>query len=206
MQAYMKTEMPFYGIHKPFRVPVYREIKSRFPIRTLKQYREATLTLWNLPHREEKYAAIHLAGAWPEFITASNVPTYRRLIVNGAWWDLVDGIAIDLVGGAYQKNRNTLNPKIDQWIDHQNLWLRRTAIICQIKHKNETDETRLFDFCLRRAHEKQFFMRKAIGWALRAHSYTNPKAVQKFLRTHEEKLAGLSIREGAKQLKRIGKW
>ena len=80
------------------------------------------------------------------------------------------------------------------------MWLRRAAIIGQIKHKAETDEDRLFDYCLRRAGEKEFFIRKAIGWALRSHASTNPKAVKSFLSKHRDRLSPLSVREGGKHL------
>ncbi len=203
MQAYMKSEIPFLGIQKPWRLPAYRGLKKRFSVSSQKRYREAVLALWELPHREEKYAALHMAEVWSDFVTPKSMPLYKKLLVEGAWWDFVDGVAVDLVGAVYLENRAELEPTIDQWIDHPDMWLRRTSIICQIKHKEQTDERRLFAFCLRRADEKEFFIRKAIGWALRAHSYTNPEAVRDFILKHDDKLSGLSKREGAKQLVRL---
>ncbi len=203
MQAYMKSEIPYLGIQKPWRLPAYRGMKKRFAVSSQKRYREAVLALWNLRYREEKYAALHMAEVWSDFITTKSMPLYKKLLVEGAWWDFVDGVAVDLVGVVYLENRTEIEPTIDDWIDHKNMWLRRTAIICQIKHKEATDEGRLFDFCLRRASEKEFFIRKAIGWALRAHSYTNPKGVRDFILAHDGELSGLSKREGAKQLKRL---
>ena len=93
---------------------------------------------------------------------------------------------------------------MDTWIDHDDMWLRRAALISQIKHKKGTDEKRLFRYCTRRAAEKEFFIRKAIGWALREYSYTAPEAVCDFIRENRDSLSGLSIREGAKQLRRAG--
>lgn len=200
MAAYMKTDMPFYGIQKPGRMLVLRELKSRFPIEIRSQYQSAVLALWEQPHREEKYAAIHLAQAWPRFIVPASLPLYRRLIVEGAWWDFVDDLAIRLAGIVWLNHRETASVVMDSWIDHDCMWLRRAAIIGQIKHKKQTDEDRLFDYCLRRAHEKELFIRKGIGWALREHAYTNPRKVKAFLRKHRDKLSPLSMREAGKHL------
>ena len=78
--------------------------------------------------------------------------------------------------------------------------MRRTAILCQNRHKLRTDQTRLFDYCLRRADEREFFIRKAIGWALRQYAYTEPDAVRRFIDAHGARLSPLSVREAAKNL------
>jgi 3-methyladenine DNA glycosylase AlkD len=200
MAAYMKTDMPFYGVQKPQRVPVYREIKKRFPASSQREYARTVLALWQQPHREEKYVAIMYAQAFPQFIVPASMPLYKRLIIDGAWWDFVDEIATRLVGVVLLHHREAVQPTIDAWIDHKDMWLRRTAIICQLKHKEQTDVARLFDFCLRRAHEKEFFIRKAIGWALREYAYTDAKTVRTFLRRHRERLSVLSFREAGKHL------
>src|SRR5262245_39479737 len=98
MAAYMKTDMPFYGVQKPARVAIMREPKKKFPIASAADYKRAVLALWKLPHREEKYGAIWLAQAWTQYITPASVPLYQQLIVEGAWWDFVDDLAIRLTG------------------------------------------------------------------------------------------------------------
>ena len=201
MAAYMKTDMPFYGVQKPQRELVYKELLWRFPITSRPEYEAAIEALWAQPHREEKYTAIHIARSYPDFITVSAVPLYKRLIREGAWWDLVDENAVHLVGHVLLHQRKTMKPKIEKWIDDRDMWIRRAALICHIKHKSKTDERQLLRHCRRRAHEKEFFIRKAIGWALREYAYTAPEAVRKFLRTHQEKLSPLSFREAAKHLK-----
>ena len=110
-------------------------------------------------------------------------------------------IAIGVGIPAFVLDRKEVRPILDDWIEHRDLWLRRTAIIAQIKHKEQTDEPRLFDYCRRRAFEKEFFIRKAIGWALREHAKTRPRAVARFLKSHRDELSGLSYREAAKHLK-----
>lgn len=201
MAAYMKTDMPFYGIKKPDRVPVLREMDLLFPIDSRSEYAIAIQSLWLQPHREEKYAAIHVAVKHKQFIVPEMLPLYRRLIIEGAWWDFVDEIAIRLVGPLVLNNRKLLKVIMDQWIEDRNVWIRRSAIICQSKHREQTDHQRLFAYCLARADEKDFFIRKAIGWALREYAYSEPNRVRLFLKRHKSQLSGLSFREAAKHLK-----
>ncbi|NOY56277.1 MAG: DNA alkylation repair protein [Actinobacteria bacterium] len=200
MAAYMKTEMPFHGVPTPQRRVILREALVRYPIRSQAEYRGAVMALWDLPHREEKYVAVGLAIAERRWITFENLDLYRRLIVDGAWWDFVDSVAANLIGKVLLEEPDRMWPTLDAWIDDQDLWLRRTAILAQLKHKDRTDTDRLFDYCLRRAHEKEFFIRKAIGWALREYAKTDSVSVSRFLLEHREELSGLSFREAAKHL------
>jgi 3-methyladenine DNA glycosylase AlkD len=89
---------------------------------------------------------------------------------------------------------------MNAWIDDPNMWIRRVAILSQLRHKAETDEAQLFRYCLGRAHEKEFFIRKAIGWSLRDYAHAAPERVRAFLAAHEGALSGLSRREAAKHL------
>ncbi|MBS1955061.1 MAG: DNA alkylation repair protein [Cyanobacteria bacterium SZAS-4] len=205
MAAYMKTEMPFYGIPKPLRIPVYKTLKKEYAPTSQEEYEACVLALWNLPHREEKYAAIEYAMFFDKFITYKSLSLYERLVREGQWWDFVDPIAIALVGIALKKDRARLEPKMNKWIDDDNMWIRRTAILSQNRHKADTNEEVLFEHCLQRAHEKEFFIRKAIGWALREYSYAAPNAVRKFLDKNQNVLSPLSLKEGAKQLERKAK-
>jgi 3-methyladenine DNA glycosylase AlkD len=200
MARYMKTDMPFFGVTNPERKKVYREMRRRFPISSRTEYVAAIVELWEQPHREEKYCAIGLAVDYPEYITIGSVPLYRRMIVEGAWWDFVDDIAIRLIGSVLLDDRRRMHPKLDRWIDDPHMWIRRTAILSQIKHKDLTDQEQLFGYCLRRAHAKEFFIRKAIGWALREYAKTAPDAVREFALEHREELSGLSFREATKHL------
>ncbi|HEX2420755.1 MAG TPA: DNA alkylation repair protein [Acidimicrobiia bacterium] len=200
MQAYMKTDMPFYGVPKPARLPIARELKRRFPPADAGQYRRNVLALWNLPHREEKYLAVGYARQFPAFVTFDQIDLFERLIVEGGWWDLVDELASPIVSRVVLIQRQQMGPVLERWIESPVLWLRRAAIICHNGHRDATDWPQLSDFCLRRAHEKEFFIRKAIGWALREYARTNPAAVRDFLRRHGDRLSGLSYREAAKHL------
>lgn len=200
MAAYLKTDMPFYGVSLPECKKVYKEMQRRFPISSRAEYVAAVKALWAQPHREEKYGAIRLAANHPHYVTIGSVPLYRRMIEEGAWWDFVDDIAIRLVGMVLLDDRQRMRPKLDRWIDDPNMWIRRAAIISQIKHKDRTDQDQLFGYCLKRADEKEFFIRKAIGWGLREYARTEPDAVREFALTHRDRLSGLSFREATKHL------
>jgi 3-methyladenine DNA glycosylase AlkD len=200
MAAYMKTDQAFYGVQKPGRSGIFDEMIDRFAPSDRDDYTSAVLALWDQPHREEQYFAIGFAKAFPRYITLSSVPLYRRLIVEGAWWDFVDDIATSLVGSVLRNQRDPMTPKIRAWIDDRDLWLRRTAIIGQLGHKEATDEALLFDACSQRLDEQEFFIRKAIGWALRDYAKTNPAAVRSFVLDHREEMSGLSFREATKHL------
>ncbi len=200
MQWYMKSEMPFYGVQKPGQTPIIRHVVKTWPPETRKQYEELALALWRLPHREERYIAQRVAARHRQFLVPASMPLYRRFIVEGAWWDFVDEAATHMVREVVIDYPEQAWRKVDTWIAHKNMWLRRAAIICQVGAKEKTDVDRLFSFCEQRAHEKEFFIRKAIGWALREYSKTDPEAVAGFVKDHEDQLSRLSYREGTKHI------
>jgi len=204
MAAYMKTAMPFYGVQQSARGVIQRDIKTRFKVASRRDYERVVLSLWRLRHREEKYLAIAVAQMYPDFIRPESIPLYERLIREGAWWDFVDEIAGRILGRLLLNDRREVWASIDRWIDDDDLWIRRAAIICQLKLKEHTDHARLFRYCLARAGDEDFFIRKGIGWALRQYSYTAPERVRGFLLENRNRLSPLSYREGAKVLIRTG--
>ncbi|HEU4917927.1 MAG TPA: DNA alkylation repair protein [Acidimicrobiia bacterium] len=200
MRAYMKTDMPFYGVQKTERTPILRDLVRMFPPSDQADYEGTVLALWALPHREEKYLALGVARHFTTFVTPVSLPLYRRLIVEGAWWDLVDEVATHLICDLVVGYPSAVWPIIDTWIDSEEMWLRRSAIICQVGAKERTDTHRLFRFCAQRAFEQDFFIRKAIGWALRQHARTDPESVARFVIRHEGELSALSYREATKHI------
>lgn len=200
MQAYMKTDMPFYGVQKPGRVQILREVKTRFAPVDHQGYLDAVASLWELPHREEKYLAQGFATAFPQHIVPASLAMYRRFIVEGAWWDFVDETATHMIRELVLGYPEEMWPVVEGWMADEDMWLRRTAILCQVGAKERTESERLFRFCLARAHEKEFFIRKAIGWALRDYAYTDPEAVARFVTDHRDELSTLSFREATKHI------
>jgi 3-methyladenine DNA glycosylase AlkD len=200
MQAYLKTDMPFYGVQKPGRVEILRAIRSRFAPGTHGEYLESAAALWELPHREEKYLAQGFAIAFPQHIIPDSLPLYRRFIVEGAWWDFVDETATHMIRELVIGHPEETWPVVEGWAVGENMWLRRAAILCQVGAKTSTDSDRLFGFCAARAHESEFFIRKAIGWALRDYARTDPNAVARFVTDHRAVLSPLSVREASKHI------
>jgi 3-methyladenine DNA glycosylase AlkD len=200
MQAYMKTDMPFYGVQKPAREPIARRLVVDFPPIDRAEYEGLVLGLWDLPHREEKYLALEIARRHRGYVDATSLPLYRRLIVEGAWWDFVDEVATHLIRDLVLRQPEHTWPEVDTWIDSPDMWLRRSAIICQVGAKERTDGGRLFGFCEARLDEKEFFIRKAIGWALREYARTEPEAVAGFVMANRDRVSGLTFREATKHI------
>ena len=200
MAAYMKTGQAFFGVPTPSRVAIIRELRTRFVPIDQKAYARNVLALWQLPHREEQYVAVAYARQHSEFVAPASMPLYERMIREGAWWDFVDEIAAHLAGAVLLNYRGKTRATIERWIDDDDMWIRRAALIAHLKHKAETDAAQLFDHCLRRAHETEFFIRKAIGWALREYAKTAPDAVKSFLEKNRKQLSNLSYAEASKHL------
>lgn len=206
MAAYMKTTQPFFGVKRPQRVPLERHLAKTYAPSSQDEYEDAVLALWQQPEREMQYTALAVARKWKTFVTTSSLPLYLRLVREGAWWDLVDELAAQLVGRVWLLERDGVGTLADDWIDDDCLWIRRTALLGQLKHKHDTDSDRLFAYCRRRMDEREPFIRKAIGWALRQYSYIAPDEVIAFLEAYRDELSALSLREGAKRLVRDGLW
>ena len=126
------------------------------------------------------------------------VDVLREVATNKSWWDTVDGIAPCV--GELVRQDPSLAATMDLWIGDQDMWLRRIAILYQLRYKAATDADRLFSYCELRGHETEFFIRKAIGWALREYAKTDPAAVRGFVACNETILSGLSKREALKNL------
>lgn len=200
MRAYMKTDMPFYGVQSPDRKQILRFVVSDCRPSDRDEYDALVSALWALPHREEKYIAQGVARAHKRFIVPASLPLYERMITEGAWWDLVDETATDLIRPLVVGYPQETWQVVDGWISDEDIWLRRAALICQIGAKEATDAERLFRFCEVSAHETEFFIRKAIGWALREHAKTDPQAVAGFVTDRRDTLSGLSFREATKHI------
>ena len=204
MAAYMRTQQPFYGVQHKSLDALAREVLTRFPASTRAEYERYVLMLWRLPHREEQYLAIRYARQ-KKSISPASLPLYERLIREGAWWDFVDEIASHLVGGTLAHDRPEVQPILDRWIADSSFWIRRAAVLSQLRHGRATDAEQLFRYCLALSGEREFFLRKAVGWALREYSKSAPEAVIAFLDANRAHLSPLTLREGAKHLVRQGK-
>jgi 3-methyladenine DNA glycosylase AlkD len=204
MQAYMKSELPFYGVRMPDVRRVCQPLFVAHPIDSAGVLDETVEHLFTeATHREERYAAILLARHRPyrHHQTPARIPLYRRLVVAGRWWDTVDEIAGNLVGPILVGYPVEVRPAVLGWATHGDPWLRRTAIIAQLNAKADTDLELLTRAVDANIDDEDFFIRKAIGWALRQYARTDPAWVRSFVAAREDRLSGLSKREALKQLK-----
>ena len=203
MRAYMKSAMPYRGVAKPARRLLTRELFTEHPLPDRKSFTNAVRKLWReAAYREERYVAIDLTGyrAYTRWQESSLLPLYEEMIVTGAWWDYVDEIAIRRIGPILRADPATVTPIMLRWSCDPDLWRRRTAVICQVGAKADTDTMLLTQTIEATLGEPGFFLRKGIGWALREYAKTDPGWVRQFTDGHPG-LSALSRREA---LRRIG--
>ena len=202
MQAYMKSAMPFYGVPAPAVRQLCHEIYGRERLTARDDWESAIRDLFDgASYREERYAALGLAGHrfYRDYQVPASLPLYEHAIVSGAWWDLVDNVA-HRVGDVLRAYRMETEPVVRQWSTGQNRWLRRTAIICQLGHRRDTDTSLLRDVIEPNMSDPDFFIRKAIGWGLREYAKTDPAWVRAFVDERRDDLSPLSVREALRHL------
>lgn len=205
MQAYMKSTMPFLGVPMPPRRKLLSAVLSTHPLPARPSWEAAVRALWHgATYREERYAAIALTGyrAYSGYQDADTLPLYRELIVDGAWWDYVDELAARRVGPILHADRAGVTPIIRAWSVDPDPWLRRTAILSQLTFKSETDLELLAEVIEPNLTDPWFFLRKAIGWALRSYAWSDPAWVRAYVAAHETELSALSRREALKNISR----
>jgi 3-methyladenine DNA glycosylase AlkD len=202
-QAYMKSELPFHGIGAPDLKRLLRPMLAAYEPAGRDEHEATVRTLWDeVTHREEWYAAIALArhrSARP-WLDPQAMPLWRHLLVTGAWWDVVDEIASHLVGATLARHRGQVTPVVRQWATGEDPWLRRTAVICQLPLKDQTDLDLLRHAIDSNIDDTSFWLRRAIGWALREHAKTDPEWVLAEAARLGDRMSGLSRREATKHL------
>jgi 3-methyladenine DNA glycosylase AlkD len=200
MRAYMKSAMPFLGVQKPGREEIAHAVFAAHPLEGFDEWRDTVLLLWReATYREERYLAIRLARdrRYREHRTMAALPLYEELIVTGAWWDFVDEVAVRLVGELLSDD-TTPADVLRRWATSEDMWKRRTAIIAQVQRKRETDLRLLYDCIEPNRQDREFFIRKGIGWALRAYAWVDADEIVRYCATHE--LSPLSRREALKNV------
>ena len=203
MQAYAKSSMPYLGVTAVPLRKVCREVFADLELPTAAAWRRAVLALWRgARFREERYCAIELAGVrrFDRFQDMAALPMYEEMIVTGAWWDYVDGIAGHRLGTLLRRFPREMRKAMLAWSRSDDLWKRRSAILCQLTFKKDTDLDLLYATIEPALSSKEFFLRKAVGWALRQYAWTDPKEVRRYVREHERQLSPLSKREALKNL------
>lgn len=195
MRAYMRGQFDFLGIATPARRQGARALLLRLKGSGADILLAHAAALWQLPEREYQYVALDLLTMHWKELGRENLPALLALARQKPWWDSVDAMA-----GVVGKVLRPRHDGMDQALRHPDLWLRRIAMLHQLGWRGQTDSARLFEYALALCGEREFFIQKAIGWALRDYARHAPEAVQDFLQRQRGRLAPLSLREAAKHL------
>jgi 3-methyladenine DNA glycosylase AlkD len=197
MSAYLRGQFPCLGITLPRLRAMLRELPQPGPEEAVSWARAC----WQLPEREFQYVGLFSLQSAAPRLPPSCISDLLWLITTKSWWDTVDALATHVVGRLVLDHPE-LTSNMDAWVRDADIWLARTAILHQERWKSKTDADRLFRYCELRAGDREFFIRKAIGWALRSYAATDPGAVERFVTDHEQALSGLSRREAMKGVQR----
>ena len=202
MRAYMRNQFEFLGIKSPAAKGLFRELMKERGLPELEHLEAIVKALWDWPEREYQYVALNILDKLQKKLTLVSVPLLEHLITTKSWWDTVDSIAIHNVGKLLRQYPEDRDRTLAPWRCSENFWLRRTTLLCQLDYKSDTDERLLFALVEENRVSSEFFIQKAIGWALREYSKTAPETVKSFVSSTE--LAPLSRREALKWMKAKG--
>lgn len=201
MQRYLKDQFVMYGLKAPVRQrilkPHLKRICAIYPELPENLIRE----MWSRPQREWQHAAIELLQKYHRNAPPESIRLYEDLTLAKSWWDTVDFIASWMIGSYFKSYPEQILPYTRKWMDSGNCWLQRTALLFQLKYKSDLDWPLLRGYILELSGEKEFFIRKAIGWILREYGKVAPDIVRDFVYATPQ-LSGLSRREALKRLEK----
>lgn len=202
-QRYMKSAMPFYGVGADPLRAICRQLFDRHPLADAAAWRAALRALYFAArHREERYVAIELLKAprYQAWLDLDALPLVEEMLAAGAWWDLVDAIATRPLGELLRRHPGPVRQRLLAWSRGEDLWLRRAAILAQLHFRQTTDTALLARLIAPSLGRREFFLAKAIGWALRQLARSDPEWVRDYVARQREQLAPLSLREATKRL------
>lgn len=199
-KAYMRDLFEYYGLGTPKRRMLEKKFHEVHPLPSLEQCESIVRKLWTKPQRELQYFAMELLFRHKKKFTTESIQLFEFMIRNKSWWDTVDFISPKLIAAYFDLFPEMIKPKTNEWISSGHIWLMRTAIIFQNNLKKKTDEKLLFRLILKSKDHPDFFVRKAIGWALRQYARTNPASVKNFVLANKSKLSELSKKEALKHI------
>ena len=201
MSNYMKQNFDFYGISSTERRNIMSEYRKEIPlpkIVTGKDLVDFMVLSWGNFPRELQYCALDIGRKYVKLLEMGDIEGIEYLITHKSWWDSVDSLAPYFAASILSRDKTIAMKKSEEWIASGNLWLQRSAVIYQLKQKSKTDTEILEHNIMALIDHKDFFIRKAIGWALREYAKTNPEFTLEFVENHKDLLSNLSIREALK--------
>lgn len=199
MKKYMRDQFEYLGIKSPQNAILMRDFIKEQGLPQLDQLDLVSSELWSLPQREFQYAAMTLIGKLEKQLEPEFITTIEYLITDKSWWDTVDLLASHAIGSQFKRFPKVKEKYLKKWRKSDNFWLRRTTVLFQLGYKKETDFDLLCEIVRENLGSDEFFINKAIGWALRQYAHTNPVPVKKFVKATRE-LHPLSRREALKNI------
>ena len=200
MEVYMKNKFVMFGIKSPDRKSLLKEVLNQHKEEVSQNCRTIVKKLYKLPEREFHYCAMELMDKLlKKNYRIEDIKLIEDLITTHSHWDTVDFIAKHILGNYLLLHPNITDPVITDFSNSDNMWLNRSALLFQLGYKDATNSDILFRECKKHSKSNQFFIQKAIGWALREYAKTNPKLVERFV--DSSKLSPLSTREALKHFK-----
>ncbi|MBM7866260.1 DNA alkylation repair protein [Heliobacterium gestii] len=195
---YMRNQFDFLGIPSPLRRTLNKQFMKEHGVPAGSFLKKVVVACWELPEREYQYAALDLLLKNKETVTPDDMRWLEGLLVKKSWWDTIDVLSPHVIGSMLVRFSELIPGYPEKWINNENIWMQRSAILYQLYYKEKTDEERLYRYILHRANSDEFFVQKAIGWALRQYARTAPVSVKSFVLAHE--LKPLSRREALKHI------
>ena len=200
MKDYLKGRFELYGIKTPHRKQFFKEFWTENKNEIRDNWRDFVQWLWQQDYRDHHYFAMDIIGKIEKKLEKDDLSLMEELITTHSWWDSVDFLASHGVGQILKSDTALQMKTVERYMQTDNLWLRRTAIIFQIFYKKQTNEDLLFTVIDDNLSSEEFFIRKACGWALRQYSKTNPAAVKEYIDVRRPLMSGLTLREGSKYI------
>ncbi len=203
VRRYLKSPLPCFGVKADDFRRAVKPVFARLSLPDAESWKALVLGLFrDATYRDDWWAATLLAGdrRARAFQTMESLPVYEEMIVTAARWDLVDDLATHRLSAILRRQPREMKRTMRTWSRCENLWKRRSAILCQVPMKKETDLDFLYAVIDPSLGSKEFFLRKAIGWALRSYAWTDPTEVVRYVEKNRSRLSGLSIREALKNV------
>ncbi|HEX8548488.1 MAG TPA: DNA alkylation repair protein [Cytophagaceae bacterium] len=192
-KAYLRNQFEFYGIKTTERRELLKPFLSKDHLPLKSQLLDIIKKLWGKPQRDYQYFGQELAYKYIKQLEIDDLAMFEYMVTNKSWWDTVDFIANKLMGEYFKKFPDEKVHYVNKWLHSGNIWLQRSALLFQLKYKENIDLTLLSSTIERLVESKEFFINKAIGWVLREYSRTNPEWVRVF--ADQTELSPLSRKE-----------
>lgn len=200
MEKYMRNQFSFLGLQAGER----RTLAKDFITKKTTEAKESGIDwplifqLWELPEREFQLTGLDYLKRVEKSLVLEDLTNLRTLVLTKSWWDTVDFLAKNI--GQLVLKEPSLIGEMKTWSVEENIWIRRSAILHQLAFKNLTNSKLLAEIIVNNLHDNEFFIQKAIGWALREYAKTNEAWVKEFISKNQENMSKLSIREATKNL------